>query len=441
MRVCSVADFQRELTERRESCLEQHEQVVREIISAVRQRGDQAVAELTARFDGADLAADQLLVSRSEVAQAYDLVDDRLRSALAAAGSRIRRYHQRQLRSAWMETGDDGSILGQRFTPLQRVGLYVPGGTAAYPSSVLMSAIPAQVAGVPELVISTPPGPDGRINPAVLVAADQLGIDTVYKAGGAQAIAAMAFGTELLRPVDKLVGPGNIYVTVAKRQVFGYVDIDMLAGPSEILILADGGADPSYLAADLLSQAEHDQLAQAVLVTPDRELAQSVQVELSRQLERLPRRSVAEASIQRNGRIVLVKDLWEGAAIANQFAPEHLELLVAEPWALLGRIQHAGAIFLGPWSPEPIGDYVAGPSHVLPTGGTARFASGLSVDSFRKSSSIIALSEPGFLRIAEDARYLAETEGLAAHAWAVQVRGERRERANRYSEPINGGYH
>ncbi len=424
MKTCSSQEFLAEMRDRRQIFFEQYEPAVKAILEHVRSEGDQAVRGLTEQFDGVLLPPDGLMVSAAEIAAAYALVGADLLPALTAAIANIRSYHQRQLRNSWFEATADGSILGQRFSPLQRVGLYVPGGTAAYPSSVLMNAIPAQVAGVPELVICTPPLSDGSVNPSILVAADQLGIRTIYKAGGAQAVAAMAFGTDTLAAVDKIVGPGNIYVTAAKRLVYGYVDIDMLAGPSEIMILADSSADPRFLATDLLSQAEHDRLAQAVLVTPARELIEPVRDELHRQLTELPRTGQASAALEAYGRIVLVEDLNEAVAVANRFAPEHLELMVADPWALLGQVRHAGAIFLGPFSPEPIGDYSAGPSHVLPTGGTARFASGLTVDSFRKSSSIIAISQTGLGCLAATAATMATSEGLVAHAKSVQVRSD-----------------
>lgn len=422
IRICSAGEFREELAKRRVSYLDQHEPAVRQMIDAVRAQGDQAVIELTERFDGVRLSKEELMVSPEETRQAYAQTTDELLQSLTIAGVNIRRYHQRQLRNSWFQPADDGSILGQRFTPLQRVGLYVPGGIAAYPSSVLMNAIPAQVVGVPELVVCTPPRSDGSINPEVLVAADQLGINTIYKAGGAQAIAAMAFGTDTLPAVDKIVGPGNIFVTTAKRLVYGYVDIDMLAGPSEIMILADKNAEARLIAADLLSQAEHDALAQAILVTTDRYIAEAVQTELREQLSLLERKEQAEAALERYGCIVLVDDLTIGTEMINAFAPEHLELLIGDPWSLVGQIKHAGAIFLGAYSPEPMGDYVAGPSHVLPTGGTARFASGLAVDSFQKSSSVIALSRQGFGTLCKAAQTLANFEGLTAHANSVQVR-------------------
>lgn len=445
MKTCSGQDFLAEVRDRRQTFFEQYDPTVRAILERVRSDGDQAVRDLTEQFDGVRLPPDGLTVSRAEITAAYALVSVDLLPALTAAIGNVRSYHERQMRNSWFEATADGSILGQRFGPLQRVGLYVPGGTAAYPSSVLMNAIPAQVAGVPELVICTPPLPDGSVNPSVLVAADQLGILTIYKAGGAQAVAAMAFGTETLAAVDKIVGPGNIYVTAAKRLVYGYVDIDMLAGPSEIMILADSFADPSFLAADLLSQAEHDRLAQAVLVTPARELVEPIQDELRRQLAALPRADQAGAALEEFGRIVLVADLAEAVNIANCFAPEHLELMVADPWALLGQVRHAGAIFLGPFSPEPIGDYAGGPSHVLPTGGTARFASGLTVDSFRKSTSIIAISPAGLDRLAATAVTLATSEGLAAHAKSVQMRSDSgvRDKQPPYTQPgrFGGCFH
>lgn len=424
MKLILGSDFLATFPEKRLQDLERYELAAREIIQAVRAEGDSAVLRYTASYDGVELGLEQLLVTSEEIRAAYADVDDDYLPALQQAIDNVQDFHRRQLRSSWMVTSEDGSILGQNYVAIERAGIYVPGGTAPYPSSVLMNAVPARIAGVQEIVMTTPPGRNGKVNPYVLVAADRLGISCIYKAGGVQAIAALAYGTESLRPVDKIVGPGNIFVTVAKKLVYGQVDIDMLAGPSEVMVLADGTADPRFVAADLLSQAEHDSNACAVLVTDSKCLAEAVQVEVSRQWAALSRRDIAAAALEQNGAIVLVRDLQEGIKVVNHYAAEHLELLVENPFAILGQIRHAGAIFLGPWSPEPMGDYVAGPNHVLPTGGTARYYSGLGVDSYRKATNIIALSRQGFATQQQSARKLAEIEGLTAHLNAIRVRCE-----------------
>lgn len=392
------------------------------VLADIKERGDEAVCAYTARFDGATLVPGQLLVSRSEIDQAYAAVDPEVLQSLRVARERIEKYHRLQLTHSWLEPDQDGVILGQLVRPVGRVGLYVPGGTASYPSSVLMNAVPARVAGVPEIVMATPPDREGRINPYTLVAAVEAGVQEIYKAGGTQAIGALAYGTATVAKVDKITGPGNIYVTLAKQQVYGLVDIDMLAGPSEVLVVADHTANPVHVAADLLSQAEHDVLASAVLLTPDRQLAEAVGREIERQLAQLPRREVAARSLDNYGAIVITRDLTEAIALANRYAPEHLELVVAEPFQWLGRIQHAGAIFLGPNSPEPVGDYLAGPNHVLPTGGTARFYSPLGVETFLKRSSVISFSREALHRLGPDIVRLAGVEGLTAHANAIKVR-------------------
>ncbi|GGK27304.1 histidinol dehydrogenase [Caldalkalibacillus thermarum] len=401
---------------------EQQRQAVVDIIRQVKQEGDEALFRLTERFDGARL--DQLEVTRQEFEEAYREVEKDVIASLEAAIANIRRFHEQQRRSSWMLTQEDGTVLGQLIRPLERVGAYVPGGTAAYPSSVLMTVIPAQVAGVKEIVITTPPSSEGKVSSGVLVAADLLGIEKVYKVGGAQAIAALAYGTESIAPVDKIVGPGNIYVALAKREVFGITGIDMLAGPSDILVLADEEQNPVYVAADLLSQAEHDPLACAICVTPSRRLAQAVQDEVNRQLETLPRAEIARAAMEGQGAIYVTKDLDEAVDVVNALAPEHLQLMVKEPYALLGKIKHAGAIFLGTYSSEPVGDYFAGPNHVLPTNGTARFSSPLSVDDFVKKSSLIHYSEHAFRRDQDHVIRLAQYEGLDAHARAIDYRRE-----------------
>jgi len=388
----------------------------------VRRRGDQAVLEYTRRFDSPDLTEDQLLVQSWEVEEAYNQVDEDYLEALNIAIDNIEDFHFKQLRPSWMEPDADGNILGQIHRPLRRVGIYVPGGTAAYPSSVLMNAIPAMVAGVQEIAMVTPPDASGRLNPYTLVAAAELGLDEIYKVGGAQAVFALAYGTGLIEKVDKITGPGNIYVTLAKRLVYGEVDIDMLAGPSEILIVADETANPAYLAADLMSQAEHDVRARSILVTNSSQLLDQVEEEIKRQMVSLSRSSTIREALVQNGAFILVSTLEEAFAIANLVAPEHLEVMVKEPMNWLGAIKNAGAIFLGPYSPEPVGDYLAGPNHILPTGGTARFYSPVTVDTFIKKSSLIYYSQAGFNRYQSEIIKLAEVEGLTAHANSIRVR-------------------
>jgi len=395
---------------------------VRAILEAVQAEGDAAVRRFTAQFDGWDGA--ELRVPPEQLARAWREADPAFRAALEAAAANIRAFHERQRRASWFEPTATGTVLGQLIRPLDRVGVYVPGGRAAYPSTVLMNVIPAQVAGVGEIAVVTPPGPDGGVHPGILVACHLLGVDEVYRVGGAQAVAALAYGTETIRPVDKIVGPGNVYVALAKREVFGRVGIDAVAGPSEIVVLADSTADARQVAADLLSQAEHDPLAAAVLVTTDCALAAAVQAEVERQLADLPRAAIAREALERNGAILLAASLDEAVETVNRLAPEHLELLVADPWALLGRIRHAGAVFLGSHSPEPVGDYFAGPNHVLPTNGTARFSSGLSVHDFVKVTNVIAYSRADLVAHAEPIVTLARAEGLEAHARAVLVRLE-----------------
>lgn len=393
---------------------------VLDILQAVKQEGDAAVRRFTEQFDRIQLP--EMRVTEDEFKEALCAINPEVRDAIREAAVNIRDYHSRQMRQSWMTTHESGTVLGQLIRPLQRVGLYVPGGTAAYPSSVLMNAIPAQVAGVEEIAMVTPPRKDGKVNPGVLVAAYELGVNEIYKVGGAQAIAALTYGTETLKPVDKIVGPGNIYVALAKREVFGLVDIDMVAGPSEIVVLADSTANPAYVAADLLSQAEHDVMASAVLVTTCRELAQAVQQEVETQVAVLPRKEIAQASIQDYGAICVVDSMEEGLDVVNRLAPEHLELMIEEPMAYVGQIKNAGAIFLGPYSSEPVGDYFAGTNHVLPTNGTARFSSPLNVDDFLKKSSLISYSRQDLLTHGQKIVALARQEGLEAHARAIQIR-------------------
>lgn len=395
---------------------------VKEIIRRVRQEGDAALFDYTARFDHAVITAENVQVTQEEIDAAYAAASPAWIAAMREAARRITDFHQKQKQNTWLDF-QPGIALGQKITPLRRVGVYVPGGTAAYPSSVLMNVLPAKVAGVREIVMVTPPGRDGGVSyPLALAAADIAGVDKIYKVGGAQAIAALAFGTQSIPRVDKITGPGNIYVAMAKREVFGHVGIDMVAGPSEVLVIADGTANPSYVAADLLSQAEHDPLAAAILVTDSQQLAEQVDAELARQTALLPRQEVIRQSLGAYGTIVVAENLEACAAIANEIAPEHMELCVADPYALLDRIDNAGAIFLGGWSPEPLGDYFAGPNHVLPTSGTARFFSPLNVDDFVKKSSLICCSRGELEKVADEVMLLARSEGLDAHANAVAIR-------------------
>ena len=396
-------------------------ELVRQIVGDVRRDGDKAVIHYTKLIDRVELTPENLLVSEAEFEAAGQAADPAVVASLRKAAENVRRYHQEQKPNSWMTYRDQGSILGQSIIPLDRVGIYVPGGTAAYPSSVIMNAVPAVVAGVREIIMMVPPK-NGKINPYVLLAARAAGVKKIYKIGGAQAIAAMAFGTETVPRVDKITGPGNIFVTLAKKEVYGHVDIDMLAGPSEILIVADKTADPVYTAADMLSQAEHDPLASSIVITDDEELAGKVAAEAEQQLAKLPRRGIAQASIDRNGLIVVAEDMMQAMRFANVSAPEHMELLTAQPFQLLPYVRHAGAVFLGAYSPEPLGDYFAGPNHVLPTGGTARYYSVLNVETFMKRTSIISYTQPALAAVSDDIIRLAETEGLQAHANAIRLR-------------------
>ncbi|MHB8170198.1 MAG: histidinol dehydrogenase [Thermincolia bacterium] len=401
-----------------------YEERVRAILANVKSRGDEAVLEYTACFDKAQLTAETLRVSPKEVEEAYAQVDEEFLAALRVAKENITAFHAKQLGKSWLEPDEDGNVLGQLLRPLERVGIYVPGGTASYPSSVLMNALPAKVAGVKEIVMCAPPGEGGNISPLSIVAANEAGVTEIYKIGGAQAVAALAYGTQTIGKVDLISGPGNIYVTLAKKQVYGQVNIDMLAGPSEILIIADEMANPKYVAADLLSQAEHDVLASSILVTPSMKLAEAVKEEVAVQVARLSRKEIMTASLRDYSGIIVTETLDEAIDLANRYAPEHLELIVANPFEELGKIKNAGAIFLGSYSPEPVGDYLAGPNHVLPTGGTARFYSPLDVDTFMKKSSVIAYSRQGINKYGQQIVKLATVEGLDAHANAVKVRLE-----------------
>ncbi len=400
------------------------EEPVRQILQEVQQRGDAAVAEYTERFDRVALRPAQFPVGRKEVQQAYRKVSREVLSLFEESAARIRAFHQRQRSESWFETAEDGTLLGQLVTPIERVGLYVPGGKAAYPSSVLMNAVPAQVAGVRSLAICTP-APDGVLNPHVLVVADMLGLEEIYRIGGAQAVGALAYGTATIPRVDKIVGPGNIYVATAKKLVFGEVDIDMIAGPSEILILADAAADPRHIAADLLSQAEHDEQATCVLVTDSQKLAERVRVEVELRVDALPHPDIARAALHGQGLIMVVRDLRQGLEVANAVAPEHFELLVREPLQFLPLIRNAGSVFLGAHTPEALGDYLAGPNHVLPTGGSARFFSTLGTPDFQKRSNILSFSERQFEAIADKVVRFARLEGLEAHARSVLARREK----------------
>ncbi|MCY9670538.1 histidinol dehydrogenase [Paenibacillus alginolyticus] len=420
MRILPASEFQ--LNREVEYGSPEQNETVRRIIDEVRQDGDAALRRMAQQFDRVTVA--ELRVSDEEIQAAYAQVDAEFLAALRQAAANIRAFHEKQKRTSWMDLQANGSLLGQIIRPLKRVGLYVPGGKAAYPSSVLMNAIPAIVAGVPEIAMVTPPATAGEegINPHILVAAAEAGVKEIYRVGGAQAVAALAYGTESIPPVDKIVGPGNIYVALAKRFVFGVVDIDMIAGPTDIVVLADEHADPEYVAADLLAQAEHDEMSPSILVTPSRELAEAVRQELWRQLDVLPKKAIASVSTATKGAILLVDNLDEGVDVVNRLAPEHCELLVQEPFNLLPRIENAGAIFLGAYSAEPVGDYFAGPNHVLPTNGTARFSSPLNVDDFLKKSSVIHYSKEALIANGEMIMTLARNEGLEGHARAVEIR-------------------
>ena len=402
----------------------EYEGRVSAIIDDIKGRRDEAVFEYTKKFDGYDLDADNIIVTEDEIKAAYDEIDDGLVEIIRKALVNIRNYHAKQKRNSWFDATPDGTILGQKITPLARVGVYVPGGKAAYPSSVLMNVVPAKVAGVDEIIMCTPPGKDGKIYCGTLVAAKEAGVDVIYKVGGAQAIAAMAYGTESVPKVDKIVGPGNIYVALAKKAVYGQVGIDSIAGPSEIMVLADESANPRFVAADLLSQAEHDELASAILVTTSRELAEKVSEETEGFLKELSRKQIIEKSLENYGYILLAKDMDEAVAVVNEIASEHLELVTKDPFQTMTKIRNAGAIFLGEYSSEPLGDYFAGPNHVLPTNGTAKFFSPLEVDDFIKKSSIISYSREALGAIHTDIEKFAQAEGLTAHANSIKVRFE-----------------
>jgi len=415
------ADAFRSISERGESTPAEILQTVQEILADVRERGDAALCEYTERFDRLGLEAAGLEVSRAEIDQALAAVDPETLATLQLAADRIAAFHRKQKEETWFAEDEPGVGLGQMVTPLDRVGIYVPGGKAAYPSSVLMNAVPAKVAGVGEIIMVVPM-PGGVVNPHVLAAAHIAGVDRIFRIGGAQAVAALAYGTATIPKVDKITGPGNIYVATAKRLVFGTVDIDMIAGPSEILVINDGSGNPAHIAADLLSQAEHDELAAAILITTDEAFGRRVAAEVDSQLEQLSRAAIARQSIDHYGAVIVARDLAEAAEFSNLIAPEHLELAVADPFALLPRIRHAGAVFLGHHTPEAAGDYLAGPNHTLPTGGTARFFSPLGTEDFVKKTSLISFSAEGLARLGGHIVDIAELEGLEAHARSVSIR-------------------
>ena len=403
----------------------QYESAVAEIIETVKKGGDEALFSYTEKFDHCKMDAAHIRVTREEIDEAYQKVDADFVEVMKKSAANIRAFHEKQLRNSWFDPKPDGTILGMKILPIASAGVYVPGGKAAYPSSVLMNVLPAKVAGVERIIMTTPPGADGKVNPGTLVAAHIAGVDEIYKVGGAQAIAAMAFGTQSILKVDKITGPGNIFVALAKKACFGYVSIDSIAGPSEILVIADETANPRYVAADLLSQAEHDELASAILITTSKTLADQVSVEVDRFVANLSRREIIEKSLNNYGYILLVDSLDEAADTANEIASEHLEILTKDPFAMMTKIRNAGAIFLGEYSSEPLGDYFAGPNHVLPTNGTARFSSPLNVDDFLKKTSIISYSRPALEKIHQDIECFAENEGLTAHANSIRVRFEK----------------
>ena len=398
------------------------EATVREILQKVQRQGDQALLAYTEEFDRQNLTVEELRVSGAEIDAAYQQVEQSLLEAIKLACQQIEAFHRQRVPKSWVQFGEDDIVLGKRYTPVDRAGLYVPGGRAAYPSTVLMNAIPAKVAGVPRMVMVTPPGAEKKINPAVLVAAQEAGVEEIYRVGGAQAVAALAYGTQTIPQVDVITGPGNIYVTLAKKQVYGQVGIDSLAGPSEVLVIADSSANPEHVAADLLAQAEHDPMAAAILLTTDSNLASKVCLEVEQQLKNHPRRTLTEKAIAHYGLVVVVDRLERAAELSNLFAPEHLELEIEDPWWLLEKIRHAGAIFLGNSTPEAVGDYLAGPNHTLPTSGAARYASALGVETFLKHSSLIQYTPQALNKVATAIELLAEAEGLPSHAHSVRLR-------------------
>ena len=421
----STKDILENLLKRSPSSYGKYEMAVAQILDKVKQEKDQALFGYTKEFDKADITAENIKVTEEEIKEAYEQVDPSLLAVIRKALVNIRTYHEKQRQNSWFTSSENGTMLGQKVTPLYRVGVYVPGGKAVYPSSVLMNIVPAKVAGVPNIVMCTPPGRDGKVYPTTLVAAREAGADVIYKVGGAQAVAAMAFGTESIPKVDKIVGPGNIFVALAKKAVYGHVSIDSVAGPSEILVLADDTANPHYVAADLLSQAEHDEMASAILITTSTELAKKVQSEIEGYLKVLSRREIIEKSLENFGYILIAEDMDEAIEAANEIASEHLEIVTANPFEVMTRIRNAGAIFIGEYSSEPLGDYFAGPNHVLPTNGTSRFFSPLSVDDFIKKSSIVYYSREALKEIHKDIVQFATAEQLTAHANSIAVRFEK----------------
>ncbi|MCR5032397.1 MAG: histidinol dehydrogenase [Lachnospiraceae bacterium] len=421
----SKKDLLNNLLKRSPSSYGEYEKIVSDILERVKNEGDSAVFELTEKFDHAKITEENVQVTKEEIREAYEKLDPAFIETMKKAAENIRSFHQKQVRNTWIETREDGSILGQRITPLSRVGVYVPGGKAAYPSSVLMNVLPAKVAGVSEVIMTTPPSLEGgKVNPGTLVAADIAGVDRIYKVGGAQAIGALAYGTKSIPKVDKITGPGNIFVALAKKAVYGYVSIDSVAGPSEILVLADESANPRFVAADLLSQAEHDEMASAILVTTSESLAQKVSEEVDGFVQVLERKEIIQKSLDQYGYILVTDRMEDAIEAVNDIASEHLEICSENPFETMSKIKNAGAMFLGPYSSEPLGDYFAGPNHILPTNGTARFFSPLGVDDFVKRSSIIAYSYEALKRDHEDIERFAKNEGLTAHANSVHVRFE-----------------
>lgn len=402
----------------------EYEKVVAEIIEQVKSRKEEAIFEYSLKFDKCELTKETFEVTRAEIEEAYTQIDAHFIEVMKASAANIRAYHEKQKRNSWFDAKEDGTILGQKITPMHSVGVYVPGGKAAYPSTTLMNVVPAKVAGVPNIIMTTPAGADGKVNAATLVAADIAGVDRIFKVGGAQAIAALAYGTDMIPKVDKIVGPGNIFVALAKRAVYGHVSIDSIAGPSEILVLADETATPRYVAADLLSQAEHDEMASAILITTSAELAQKVSDEIDGFLTQLSRRAIIEKSLENYGYILVAPDMNTAIEAVNEIASEHLEILTANPFDAMTKVRNAGAIFLGEYSSEPLGDYYAGPNHVLPTNGTAKFFSPLNVDDYVKKSSIISYSREALEKVHEDIELFAQKEGLTAHANSIHVRFE-----------------
>lgn len=420
----SKQNILKDLLKRSPNNYSQFEATVNEIIERVKSEGDKALFDYTLKFDRFALNTENIKVTKEEIEEAYGKLDRNLIEVIKKSAENIRSFHARQLRNSWFDAKEDGTILGMKITAIEKAGVYVPGGKAAYPSSVLMNVIPAKVAGVSEIIMTTPPGADGKVNPGTLVAADIAGVDTIYKIGGAQAIAAMAFGTESIPKADKITGPGNIFVALAKKAVYGYVSIDSIAGPSEILVLADETANPKYVAADLLSQAEHDELASAILITTSKELAEKVSAQVDVFVKQLSRTEIMQKSLDNYGYILLAENMSDAIDAVNEIASEHLEILTANPFEVMTKVKNAGAIFMGEYASEPLGDYFAGPNHILPTNGTAKFFSPVNVDDFIKKTSIISYSREALEKVHKDIETFAESEGLTAHANSIKVRFE-----------------